>query len=88
MMSIIPAQMPESGYIIEQGMIKISVGKGLLQIVGNEITVLTSVSITSTSQSKEILAQMKVDMEEQLAKIKEEGNAEELEIALIQMEKI
>ncbi|MEY3197600.1 MAG: hypothetical protein RL023_153 [Candidatus Parcubacteria bacterium] len=88
MISIIPSQIPESGYIIEQGVMKISVGKGLLQIVGDEITVLTSVSVTNASQSQEVLAQMKADMEEQLSKIKEEGNAEELEKALIEMEKI
>jgi hypothetical protein len=44
--------------------------------------------VTSAIESREVLEQMKADMESQLSQIKEEGNVEDLEKALIEMEKI
>lgn len=85
---ITPSQVPESGFIIDQGIIAISIGKWLCQIIWEEITVLTSISITNSSEQKEVLESMKQKMEEQIAHIKTEWTLEELEQALIEMEKI
>jgi hypothetical protein len=60
----------------------------MLLVDGNSIVVTTSAATTSPSETQEVLQQMKTDMEAELATIRDDGNAEELEKALENMEKI
>lgn len=50
--------------------------------------ITTSAATSSPSESEEVLTKMKADMEKQLATIRDDGNAEDLERALENMEKI
>lgn len=53
-----------------------------------EIIVTTSVATSSTKETAEVLEQMRTDMLAKIAQIKDEGNQEDLEEAIMNMEKI
>ena len=55
---------------------------------GESVVITTSAATTSPTETEEVLQKMKLEMEEELEKIRGEGNAEDLEKALENMEKI
>jgi len=84
-----PEQLDESeGYIISQGEIAISLSKGVLFVDGENIIITTAAATTSPEESAEVLEQMKQDMQAQLEKIRVEGSVEDLEKAMINLQKI
>lgn len=76
------------GVTLVDGNFYISVSKGLILIDGKQITVTTSAATTSPDESVEVLQTMQAEMEAQLEKIKVDGNASDLELAVDNMEKI
>ena len=74
--------------VMDAGAVVISVSKWLMMTDGAQTTITTSLATTSLSESEEVLQQMKADMEASLATIRETGNAEDLEVALANMDKI
>lgn len=84
-----PEQLPEDeDYIIDQGEITISVSKGIVFIDGEHIIMTTAAATTSPEHSAEVLQQMRKEMEAELEKIKVDGNVEDLEKAIMNMQKI
>lgn len=75
-------------YIIDQWAITISLSKGVLFVDGENIIITTAAATTSPEESEEVLLQMRKDMEAQLEKIRVEGNVEDLEKAMINLQKI
>jgi capsular polysaccharide biosynthesis protein len=55
---------------------------------GNSIIVTTSAATKSPEESAEVLQQMKKDMEATLEKIKVEGSVEDLEKAMVNLQKV
>ena len=66
----------------------IAVGAGLVYVDWSRITVTTSVTSTSPSESKEILMKMKQDLEQQLESLKVEWNDTDIEQAIQNLDKI
>ena len=84
-----PEQLDESqDYIISQGEITISLSKGVLFVDGENIIITTAAATTSPEESAEVLEKMKQDMQDQLEKIRVEGSVEDLEKAMINLQKI
>lgn len=84
-----PSQLPEdTGYVINQGQIHMGISTGLLFIDGKTIMVLTSLAITSVSESEEVLLAMQAQLQADLAKIKDDDFPEDLEHTLKSLEKI
>ncbi len=75
-------------YIISEWKVQIAVSKGLVLVDGKTIVITTSAATTSPEESAEVLEDMKKKMSDDLEKIKVDGNAEDLEKALENMEKI
>lgn len=75
-------------FVRNDDQIILSVSKGLVLVDGENIVITTSVGVTSPSESHEVLAKMKSDLEVELEKIKVEWNKEELEAALMNLEKV
>ncbi len=73
---------------IIDGKVHVSVSKWLVLIDGKQIVVTTSAATSSLEEGVEVLEKMKKDMEEELAKIKADGNASDLELAIDNMDKI
>lgn len=75
-------------YVVQEWKIYIAVTKWMAFIDGEQVIVSTSAAISSPSESTEVLQAMKADMEAELDKIKADGNKEELESALMNLEKV
>ena len=75
-------------YTLNEGKVMMSVSKGILLVDGETVVITTSLATSSPEHTEEVLQQMKSDMEAELEKIRDDGNAEELEMALANMEKI
>ena len=75
-------------YIISQWEITISLSKGVLFVDGENIIITTAAATTSPEESEEVLLKMRADMEAQLEKIKVDGSVEDLEKAMINLQKI
>lgn len=75
-------------FIMDAWSVVISVSKGLMMTDGTQTTITTSLATTSPSESADVLAQMKTDMEATLATIRETWNAEDIELAIANMDKI
>lgn len=90
MIRLVPTEMPagDSEYVIVDGHVVIAVSKWLLAVTDQEIIVTTSVATSSTKETAEVLEQMRADMLAKIAQIKDEGNQEDLEEAIMNMEKI
>lgn len=76
------------GFVRKDNQVILSVSKGLVLVDGENIVITTSVGVTSPSESHEVLTKMQADLEAELEKIKVEGNKEELEAALMNLEKV
>lgn len=81
------AEIPE-GSVEKDGKIYIALTKWMLYVDGTSVTITTSAATSSPKESEEVLNQMKADMEAELEKIKVEGNKDDLELALINLEKV
>jgi len=68
--------------------ILLSVSKGILYVDGQNVYILTSVASTTLEQSAQALEQMKQQLEQELQKVKVKGSVEEIEKALISLQKI
>ncbi len=90
LLAITPEQLPhdQTNYTIENGQIILSVAKGLVLVDGTNIVITTSAASAHPQHSAEILEQMRKDMQEQLDKIRVEGNMDDFEKAMINFEKI
>lgn len=90
MMKISPQEMPAEThtYTIVDGYVMISVAKWLLSVTHDEIIITTAVGTRTTKESQEVLEQMHADMSVKIAEIKAAGNQEDLEDAIMNMEKI
>lgn len=75
-------------YTVKDGKVLFSVSKWLVLIDGQRVIVTTSAATSNPEQSQEVLEQMKQNMEAQLEKIKVEGSVEDLEKAMINLQKI
>ena len=75
-------------FVKKDGQVILSVSKGLVLVDWESIVITTSVGVTSASESHEVLAKMQADLEAELELIKVEGNKEELEAALMNLEKV
>ena len=75
-------------YVIDGGNVSISVSKGILFVDGQSIIITTSAATTSPEESAEVLQQMQKDMEAQLEKIRVDGSVEDLEAAMINLQKV
>lgn len=90
MLRIIPntSVSKEDGYILEDGKIVIAVSKGLLSIQADTIIITTSAATASVQETTEVLETMRAAMEEKIKQIKVEGNEQDLEEAIENLEKI
>lgn len=75
-------------FVKKDGQVILSVSKGLVLVDWESIVITTSVGVKSASESHEVLAKMQADLEAELELIKVEGNKEELEAALMNLEKV
>ena len=75
-------------FVKKDGKFYIALTKWMLYVDWSNLIVTTSAATTSPSESEEILQKMKWDMEAELEKIKVEGNKEDLEAAMINLEKV
>lgn len=75
-------------YIVDKGVVTLSVSKWIVFVDGNSIIVTTSAATKSPEESAEVLQQMKKDMEATLEKIKVEGSVEDLEKAMVNLQKV
>lgn len=75
-------------YVWSDDQVVIAVWAGLAYVDGSSITVTTSVTSTSPTESKEILAKMKDDLEQQINDLKVAGNDTDLEHAMINLQKV
>lgn len=78
----------DESFVVDAGAINISVSKGVIFVDGEQIIITTSAATTSPQESAEVLLQMQKDMEAQLERIKVEGSVEDLEKAMINLQKI
>lgn len=84
-----PAQVPEdTGFVIDQGTIAISVSKGLMFVDGEKILVTTTAATKSPTESEEVLESMQIEMKQKLDAIRVSGNQEDIEEAITNLEKI
>jgi F-type H+-transporting ATPase subunit epsilon len=83
MVRLVPQEMPspEQGYTLVDGHVMIAVTE-------QEIIVTTSVGTSGTQETTEVLEKMHADMVVKIAQIKTDGNEEDLEDAIMHMEKI
>jgi F0F1-type ATP synthase epsilon subunit len=90
MVRLVPQEMPspEQGYTLVDGHVMIAVAKGLVAVTEQEIIVTTSVGTSGTQETTEVLEKMHADMVVKIAQIKTDGNEEDLEDAIMHMEKI
>lgn len=90
LVSITPIEWEEvsSDLVMQDGKIFIALTKGMLFVDGENVIITTSAATTSLDESEEVLQTMKSDMEAELEKIKVEGNKEDLEAALMNLEKV
>lgn len=86
--SLVATETPSENLIVHEWQVRISVSKWLLMVDGENIIITTSVGVTSPSESEEVLNSMKTKLEEELEAIKVEWNKEELEAALMNLEKV
>ena len=75
-------------FIRDNGAITISVSKGLLYVDGQDIVITTAAATSSPEQSLEVLEQMKKDMETELEKIKVDGSVDDVEQAMLNIQKV
>jgi len=68
--------------------IVLSVWRWLLFVDGESILVVTSAATTSLKQSEEILHKNKETLEKQISELKAQGNIEDIEKALLDLQKI
>lgn len=86
---ISPAESVETGeYIMDGDALTISVSKWVVFVDGSQIIITTAAATTSPAESAEVLEQMRKDMQEQLEKIKVDGSVEDLEAAMINLQKV
>lgn len=86
---ITPAQVPEdTWYVIDQGTIAIAVSRGLLVVDGAKIIVTTTAATKSPKESEEVLETMKKEMQIKLEAIRTDGNQQDIDEAMMNVEKI
>lgn len=78
----------EWDFVVVEGKVQVAVSKGLLLVDGEQVVITTSAATTSPEHSEEVLQQMKSDMSAELEKIRDDGNAEDLEKAMDNMAKV
>lgn len=78
----------KTDYIIDNGVIHIAINKWMMLVDWKSIHITTSAATNSPQHSEELLREMKKEMEEKLKGIKESGNKEDLEDALINLEQV
>ncbi len=66
----------------------LSVSKWVLYVDGENVYILTSAASADVKQKLEVLEKMKQELEEELRKLKSKGSVEEIEKALINLQKI
>ncbi len=90
MIAITPAQLPsvDEWFTVVEGKIVMSLTKWLVSIGDDTIVITTSVAVANVQATQEVLEKMREDMQAKIAKIKEDGNENELEEAIENMEKI
>ncbi len=85
---VTPESLDSEQYTLNDDKVMMSVSKGILLVDGETVVITTSLATSTPKESEEVLLQMKTDMEAELEKIRDDGNAEELEMAMQNMEKI
>lgn len=75
-------------FVQQDGKFYIALTKGMLYVDWDNIVVTTSAATTSPTESEEVLNQMKKDMKDKLEKIKVAGNKDDIELAIINLEKV
>jgi len=75
-------------YVVENWTIVMALSKGMLMVDGAHVIVTTSAATTSPSESAEVLQEMQAGLQAELEKIKVEGNQEDLEAAIMNLEKV
>lgn len=55
---------------------------------GEQVVITTSAATTTPTQTEDVLQQMKEDMQTELDKIRDDGNAEDIEKAMDNMAKV
>lgn len=89
LVKIFPSQLPEDEeYVIDQWVITISVSKWMVFVDGTNVILTTTAATKSPEESEEVLAKMKEEMEIELEKIRVEWNEEDIEQAIINLEKV
>lgn len=94
LIKILPTEVDEtqqdafSDYIAHDGMIVISVAKGLLLVDGETILITTSVATATLQETEEILQQMQQKLETDLKEIRAEGSVEDIEKVVMNLEKV
>jgi len=78
----------DGDYIVVDGRVQVSVSRGLVLVDGASVVITTSAATMSPAESAEVLQQMKADMATELEKIRDDGNAEDIEKALENMAKV
>jgi len=68
--------------------IVLSTSKGILYVDGQKVIILTSAASSDVKESEENLKKLKQKLEEELQKLKAKGSVEEIEKALIDLQKI
>lgn len=88
-LSLSPVEIPTwDEYVITWTTVNFSVSKWIVFVDGSNVIITTSAATTSPAESAEVLATMKADMQATLEKIKVEWSVEDLEKAMMNLEKV
>ena len=88
-LSLEPVEMPTGDdYVVVGKNIHISLAKWLIFVDGKNVVITTSAATKTPAESAEVLATMQSQMQETLEKIKVEWSVEDLEKAMINLQKV
>lgn len=88
-LSLSPVEMPTwDEYVITWTTVNFSVSKWIVFVDGTNVIITTSAATTSPAESAEVLATMQAEMQATLEKIKVEWSVEDLEKAMMNLEKV
>lgn len=75
-------------FLFEDDMIILSVGKGLIYLDGDTVELLINTASTDVTSDKELLENMKENLEKEIQQIKLKGDINEIEKAYMSLQKI
>ena len=78
----------DTEFLFEDEKIAIAVGEGFMYTDGHAVVLFVASATVSPKTDKQVLEEMKTDLEKQIAEIKASGNQEEIERAYLNLQKL